>query len=66
MRPSPFWLGTTSAGGRSQLRACVRISRSYRGPKRTSPNISSRFTGEALGSFDQSWTAAVALDWLAT
>ena len=23
------------------------------------------FTGEALGSEDQSWTAAVALDWLA-
>jgi hypothetical protein len=23
------------------------------------------FTGEALGSDDQSWTAAVALDWLA-
>jgi len=23
------------------------------------------FTGEALGSNDQSWTAAVALDWLA-
>jgi hypothetical protein len=22
------------------------------------------FTGEALGSLDQSWTAAVALDWL--
>jgi glycogen debranching enzyme len=24
------------------------------------------FTGEPLGSLDQSWTAAVALDWLAT
>ena len=24
------------------------------------------FTGEALGSLDQSWTAAVALDWLAS
>jgi len=24
------------------------------------------FTGEPLGSPDQSWTAAVALDWLAT
>jgi hypothetical protein len=23
------------------------------------------FTGEPLGSLDQSWTAAVALDWLA-
>ena len=28
-------------------------------------HVSKPYTGEPLGSMDQSWTAAVALDWLA-
>ena len=59
-----LWWSLEGAGERKRadrLKACslAQLSDGYFG------EYYEPFTGEALGSEDQSWTAAVALDWLA-
>jgi len=59
-----LWWSLEGAGERNRadrLKACslAQLSDGYFG------EYYEPFTGEALGSEDQSWTAAVALDWLA-